>query len=133
MDEREAHEFYKDPAHLAVAGPGRKPARPAMSKMVAVRFMPEMIARVKRWAEEDGITVSGWIRRVVTREEERRRRLWLDAHRHELKVVPGSGRLGVPRAIPSSLGRGVFACQHMSIGNVTGASCGTCGPLSRVA
>ena len=55
---------------------------------------------------------------------------------HELEVVPGSGRAGAPRTIPSSraLGHGrTFACPHMSVGNAVSASCGTCGPLAPVA
>lgn len=138
MDDREAYEFYKDPEHLKITGPGhkRKGQPPRLSGTVPVRFTTDAITAIKRWATEDGVTVSGWIRRTVAREDERRRRRWLDAHRHELEVVPGSGRLVAPRAIPSSLSLrkpGTFVCPHLSIGNVTSASCGTCGSLQRVA
>ena len=136
MDDREAHEFYKDPEHLRIAGPAQSRKRPRLSVMVPVRFDPAIIAKVKRWAEMEGRTVSSWIREAVWREEERQRRRWLDAHRHELEVVPGSGRAGAPRAIPSSLSLGAprtFICPHMSIGGVQSASCGICGPMSAAA
>lgn len=72
MKEAEAHEFYKDPEHLAVAGPGEPPARRLKSGMIPVRFTPDMIAAVKRVASQDGMTVSTWIRRLVGRELHRR-------------------------------------------------------------
>lgn len=71
--EQAAHEFYKDPANLSAAGPGRRPRRPAaMSGMVPVRFPQDVIVAVRRWADLDGMTVSGWIRRVVMKELKRR-------------------------------------------------------------
>ena len=103
-----------------------------LTEVLSIRFTMAVLTGARKWAAEDGVTVSAWIRLAVAREEERRRRKWLDGHRHELEAVPGSGRLGVRRAIPSSLGPGTFACEHMSVGNVTGASCGQCGPLARV-
>jgi predicted DNA binding CopG/RHH family protein len=73
MDLEQAHEFYKDPANLVPAGPGHRPKRPAaMSGMVPVRFPQEMIVAVKRFATQDGVTVSTWIRRLVAKEIERR-------------------------------------------------------------
>jgi hypothetical protein len=72
MNEAEAHEFYKDPEHLATAGPGRRRERPMKSAMVPVRFSQEMIATVRRFASQDGVTVSTWIRRLVGREIQRR-------------------------------------------------------------
>lgn len=73
MKEAEAHEFYKDPEHLAVAtGPGAPPPQRLKSGLIPVRFTPDMIAAVKRLAQSDGVTVSTWIRRLVGRELERR-------------------------------------------------------------
>ena len=143
MNDQETHEFYNDPAHLVPAGPARKRTRPMKTAMVAVRFDPAVIAAVKRLTEGSEVTVSSWIRGAVQREEYRQRVKWLDEHRHELEVVPGSGRAAGPRkALRSSLGwqpgptvtgsagNGLtFRCQHLSIGNVASASCGICGPL----
>lgn len=72
MSEAQAHEFYKDPEHLAVAGPGQRRERPMKSGMIPVRFSPDVIAAVKSFASHDGVTVSTWIRRLVGREVQRR-------------------------------------------------------------
>jgi hypothetical protein len=72
MKESEAHEFYKDPEHLAIAGPGERPRQPMKSGLIPVRFTPDTIAAVKRVATQDGVTVSTWIRRLVGRELQRR-------------------------------------------------------------
>jgi hypothetical protein len=72
MTEAEAHEFYKDPGHLAVAGAGERPPQPMKSGLIPVRFTPDTIAAVKRVAKQDGVTVSTWIRRLVDKELQRR-------------------------------------------------------------
>jgi hypothetical protein len=73
MDLEQAHEFYKNPANLVPAGPGRRPQRPAtMSGTVPVRFSPDMIMAVRRLADQDGVTVSSWIRGLVSKEIQRR-------------------------------------------------------------
>ncbi len=72
MSEAQAHEFYEDPEHLAAAGPGQRRERPMKTGMIPVRFAPDMIAAVKRFASQDGVTVSTWIRRLVGREIQRR-------------------------------------------------------------
>jgi hypothetical protein len=72
MTEVAAHEFYKDPEHLAVAGPGERPPQPLKSGLIPVRFTPDTITAVKRVAKQDGVTVSTWIRRLVGRELQRR-------------------------------------------------------------
>ena len=143
MNDQEAHEFYKDPEHLRITGPARKPSRPPKTAMVAVRFDPATIAAVKRLTDGTGQTVSAWIRDAVRREESRQRVKWLDEHRHEREVGPGSGRMAEPRALRSSLTAGTrtgvtgtgrtFSCQHMSISNVESAACGICGPLREAA
>jgi hypothetical protein len=61
-------DFYQDPAHLAPVGPARRRQRPIMSEMVPVRFPQDMITAVKRFASQDGMTVSNWIRRLIARE-----------------------------------------------------------------
>ena len=72
MSDAEDHAFYQDPEHLAVAGPGQRRRRSMKTAMTPVRFTPEMISAVKRFASADGITVSNWIRGVVAREIQRR-------------------------------------------------------------
>ena len=44
MSEAQAHEFYMDPEHLAIAGPGQRRERPMKSGMIPVRFSPDVIA-----------------------------------------------------------------------------------------
>jgi predicted DNA binding CopG/RHH family protein len=72
MREEQAHQFYKAPEHLATAGPGQRRQRPMKTGMIPVRFTPEMIGAVKRFASQDGMTVSTWIRRLVGKEIQRR-------------------------------------------------------------
>jgi hypothetical protein len=72
MSDAQSHEFYQDPDHLAIAGPGQRRERPMKSGMIPVRFAPEVIAVIKRFASQDGVTVSTWIRRLVGREIRRR-------------------------------------------------------------
>lgn len=73
MSDAQGYDFSGDPAALAAAaGHGRRRQRPMKSAMVPVRFAPDMIAAVKRFAEQDGTTVSTWIRRLVAKEIERR-------------------------------------------------------------
>jgi hypothetical protein len=43
------------------------------SEMTSVRFAPDVAATVKRFAREDGMTVSAWVRRLVARELKRPR------------------------------------------------------------
>ena len=74
MSDEEAYQHYADPDNREPTGRGGRRARRTMSSHVPVRFRPDVIAEVKRLAEEDGLTVSSWIRRLVEREIERRRR-----------------------------------------------------------
>lgn len=71
MSEVRASERYEDPAH-PTAGAGQRRDRPMKSGMIPVRFTPEMIIAVKRFASQDGVTVSGWIRRLVRTEIQHR-------------------------------------------------------------
>jgi hypothetical protein len=49
-------------------------------------------------------------------------------------IIPGSGRMGEPKSLTSSLVLGrTFSCPHMSIGNVESASCGVCGTMRAAA
>jgi hypothetical protein len=70
MDDAEAYEYYADPAHRAITGPGRKRIAPRLTTMTSVRFAPEVVEAVKGIASEEGITVGSWVRRLVQREIE---------------------------------------------------------------
>lgn len=72
MNHEEVHAFYSNPEHLEAAGPGQRRERPMKTVMTPIRFAPEMIAAVKRFASEDGMTVSTWIRGIIAREIQRR-------------------------------------------------------------
>lgn len=123
MNDREAYEFYADPEHLRIAGPGRKRKSARLSSMASVRFAPETIEAVKDVAHTEGITAGAWIRRLVTNA--------LRPRKPEPVLVAWPA-WGV--AWNTTMGSGAsFRCAHMSIGNVASASCGTCGPLQRAA
>ena len=139
MNDQQVYEFYAHPANLAITGPGHRRKRPTLSSMTAVRFDPEVIARVKDIASSEGVTVGAWIRRAVEREA---------AELAPVDVIAPdpSGVLHCVR-VPARLLRDAaeaeverqayrprtFACPHMSVGNVASASCGICGPLAAVA
>ena len=59
---------YPDSAPLP-AGPGRRlpPSRSKLGGAVPVRFEADMIDRIKSISENEGITVSSWIRREISR------------------------------------------------------------------
>jgi len=64
-------DFYDDPEHQMPAGPAQRRQRPIKSTTVPVRFAPDTIEAVRHIASRDGLTVSGWIRRLVARELQR--------------------------------------------------------------
>jgi hypothetical protein len=72
MNDEEAHAFYSDPENLTAVGPGQRRERPMKTAMTPIRFAPEMLAAAKRFASEEGMTVSAWIRGLVAREIQRR-------------------------------------------------------------
>lgn len=76
--------YYEGGAAEALVGKPRKrrPQQGGLSAHVPVRFAAEMIERVRRLADEDGLTVSSWIRKLVERELERRQ------PRPETRLVP---------------------------------------------
>jgi hypothetical protein len=130
MDDREAYEFYADPAHREASGPARKRQgqQPRLSGMTSIRFAPEVIEAVKGLAFSEGVTVGSWIRRLVDRE------IGARARQRPQGLVEGSGVAGDPRALTSTLSRArTFSCPHFSVGNVVSASCETCGPLEAAA
>jgi len=69
----EAAAFYEDAAHLEPAGPPEaRNGTHRLSSHIPVRFTGAAIRKIKTVADEDGLTVSSWIRRVVEREADRR-------------------------------------------------------------
>jgi len=131
----DAAAFYDDPANRIPAGPARKRRK---SEVVSVRMDQVMVALIRRYAGPD-VTVSAWVRRAVQRQLRE-----LRARERPAGLIPGSARRGESRSLPSSLGPalcqvtgitmgcggGTASCPHLSVGNVTAASCGICGPLT---
>jgi len=72
MNESDAVAFYGDPENIRVGRQVSSPPRTQMTGHVPVRFPQEIVDRVKAAAAEDGMTVSTWIRRLVTKEIEKR-------------------------------------------------------------
>src|SRR5262245_41091359 len=72
MGDKQAQEFYADPANQVSAGRAYRRTGRRLSATVPVRFPQAVIDSVKRLADRDGVTVSSWIRRVVIREVMRR-------------------------------------------------------------
>jgi len=72
-DERAAA-FEEDPGNMRTRGPGhkRENAPPRLSGHTPVRFDDETIAAIRRFSDDDGMTVSAWVRHVVSREIRRR-------------------------------------------------------------
>lgn len=65
--------FYENPNNQRTYGPGHKRAgAPPLSSHTPVRFDAETIAAIRRFSDEDGMTVSAWVRHVVNREIKRR-------------------------------------------------------------
>jgi hypothetical protein len=136
MSDEGAHEFYQDPEHLRVVGPGCRRKADRLTEVKSVRFSARVLAEAQAAAEADDRDLGGWIRMLVSNELIRKCRV---LRARPAGLIPGSGRRGEPKSIPSvPRGGGVggpgrtFACEHMSIGNVEGASCGICGPLAAV-
>ena len=64
-----------DYSNQVPAGPPRRLGRRALTSHIPVRFRPEVITEVRKYADEDRKSVSTWIRDLVEREVERRRLL----------------------------------------------------------
>ena len=147
MDDREAYEFYADPAHLEIAGPRRKHPKDQLTRVLSVRISPSLLNQVTAAAAAESRSAGSWVRRVLRGELQRQR-----AAERPRGLIGESGRAGQPKSLPSSLrpsgirrgygyamtitasGRGrTFSCPHMSVSNVASASCEQCGPLEAVA
>lgn len=70
MTREEEHEFYAQPENQEPQGPARRRAS-RLTEMVPVRFPAETLEEVRRRADADDRSVSGWIRRAVEHELER--------------------------------------------------------------
>lgn len=66
--------YYEDPSNLELTGRRfvRRKERGPLEKHVPIRFDSSTIDHVRELAEQDGVTVSNWIRNVVEREVEKR-------------------------------------------------------------
>ena len=130
MNDREAYEYYLDPAHLESTGPARKHPKDELTKLLSARISPSLLGQIASAAAIEGRPVSAWVRRALRSELERSGRRAL-RHRHPEGLIPGSGRAGEPGALSSSLQMRprTFTCPHFGISNVTAAACKHCGPL----
>ena len=76
MDDTDAYDLYAEPANREPGpGPARRVRRQRPVKYdthVPIRFTRDVIDQVKTFADEDGVTVSTWIRQAVRRELRRR-------------------------------------------------------------
>jgi hypothetical protein len=77
-DDAAAAAFYADPDNRSTTGESAAGPTNRLSAHVPIRFSPSMISGVKRAADEDGMTVSSWIRAIV--ERELRHRYARDSH-----------------------------------------------------
>lgn len=65
----EAFAYYEEPSHREPApGQPRRGPKPNLTQHFPVRFSAPTIEAVRRLADDDGMTVSAWIRRAVDRE-----------------------------------------------------------------
>jgi hypothetical protein len=67
MSPEEEYGFYARPENQKPQGPARR-RKPRLSAMVPVRLSPELLDEIRQRAEEDGRSVSSWIRRAVEHE-----------------------------------------------------------------
>lgn len=70
MTREQEYDFYAEPENQEPQGPARRRA-PRLTEMVPVRFPAETLEEVRRRADADDRSVSGWIRRAVEHELER--------------------------------------------------------------
>ena len=69
LTDDEAAAFYEDPNNREPAERGRRVVRPrVLTAHVPVRFPQDTIEQIQALAEDEGVSVSVWIRRAVKRE-----------------------------------------------------------------
>jgi len=71
MNTNEEFLFYEDESNRLPDGHAHRRETARLTTHVPVRFSPEMIDAVRSLAQREQISVSGWIRRAVSRELER--------------------------------------------------------------
>ncbi|MEX1008141.1 MAG: YlcI/YnfO family protein [Acidimicrobiia bacterium] len=64
MTRKEEHEFYARSENQTPQGPARR-RKGGLTEIVPVRFPPDVLDEVRRRADDDDRSVSGWIRRAV--------------------------------------------------------------------
>jgi hypothetical protein len=65
--------FYDNPENLHTRGPvQRRASHPRLSSHTPVRFDPDTVAAIRQFSDDDGVTVSAWVRHVVAREIRKR-------------------------------------------------------------
>ena len=71
MNDREAYEYYLDPAHLESTGPARKHPKDELTKLLSARISPSLLGQVAAAASAEDRPVGAWIRRALRNELER--------------------------------------------------------------
>ncbi len=76
-EDEKAAEFYADPANRSSAAkqPTRRKTQ-GLTTHVPIRFRPESLEALKQLANDDGMTVSGWVRHLCEREIDARIPAW---------------------------------------------------------
>ena len=67
MTRQEERDFYAQPENQTPQGPPRR-RNSLLSKVVPVRFPPEVLEQIRDAADADHRSVSAWIRRAVDHE-----------------------------------------------------------------
>lgn len=70
MTSAEKYEFYAKSENQQPQGAARR-RRPKLTELVPVRFPPELLEQVRRFAQAEDRSVSSWIRRAAEHELER--------------------------------------------------------------
>jgi predicted HicB family RNase H-like nuclease len=68
MTPEQEYEFYAEPENQKPQGAPQRRRGARLSKMVPVRFPPELLDEVRRRADADDRSLSSWIRRAVEHE-----------------------------------------------------------------
>jgi hypothetical protein len=71
VNDQEAHDFYADPEHLKIAGPGRKHPKDELTEHMSARISPSLLAQVISAAAAEDRSVGSWVRRALRNELER--------------------------------------------------------------
>ncbi len=73
VDDMNVYGYYDDPNEVQVDGPAVAPkGRAKLSSHLPIRFTPAVLDAARKFAAEDGVSVSTWVRVLVEREVLRR-------------------------------------------------------------